>query len=121
MKRQLTLSWSPRINYASGLSVSALMLAWPNGRPSYVALETFAGLDVPWWVWPVLLIVTALNLLVARGRIWLAVGYLLVAILIFTVANAVLLSVGPAVQLGFSSIAVLGAVRQAINAKSELA
>ena len=44
--------WRIRFNYALGLLVSAGMLSWPNGRPSYVALETIGGLDVPWWVWP---------------------------------------------------------------------
>jgi len=113
--------WQIRFNYAVSLIVSAGMLSWPDGRPSYVALETFGGLDVPWWVWPALLIFGAAVLLTARGRIWLTAGYLLCGVLVMTIAVCVALSVGPTVQLGPAIALVLGCIRQGGSAKSEVA
>ncbi len=111
--------WRIRINYAVSLLVSAGMLCWPNGRPSYVALETFGGLDVPWWVWPALLVFGAAFLLAARGRVWLTLGYILTGVLVMTIGLGVALSVGPTVQFGPAVALVLGCIRQGVNAKSE--
>ncbi|AWN22482.1 hypothetical protein DKM44_03880 [Deinococcus irradiatisoli] len=113
--------WRIRLNYALGSIVSAGMLSWPNGRPSYVVLETIGGLDMPWWVWPVALLLGAILLLIARGRIWLTGAYILTAVLITAIAAGVVLSVGPTVQLGPAVAVVMGCIRQGINARSEVA
>ncbi|WP_161883834.1 hypothetical protein [Deinococcus alpinitundrae] len=113
--------WQIRFNYAISLLVSAAMLSWPDGRPSYVALETFGGLDVPWWVWPALLAFGAVFLLSARGRVWLTAGYMLTGILVMTIAVCVFVSIGPTVQLGPAVALVLGCMRQGTSAKSEAA
>lgn len=109
-----------RFNIASGLLITALMLAWPDGRLSYIALETWGGMHIPWGVWPGLCLLLALLLFVLPAGRPLVYAFVGAAMLFLTFGGAVALSVGPGVLIGAAWTAMLGPMRIALDLKADL-
>lgn len=109
-----------RFNIGSGLIVTALALSWPGGRPSYITLETFAGLSIVWWFWPALCVLLACLIFLLRPGRALVVALIAAAALYQVFALAVGLSVGPGVLLGAAWTATLGSMRVALDLKADL-
>lgn len=107
----------PRVQVpaGAGLLITAAMLAWPVGRPSYEALEEWGNLLVPWWWWPLACIVVGLLLLLARRPRATVFALALGAFLYFVLGAGVYLSVGPAVAVGPVFAVVVPCLQAAVD------
>jgi hypothetical protein len=108
-----------RFNIASGLLLMFAVLIWPEGHPSYVALETWGNLEVPLFVWPTLLLLSALMVMFAKPLRLQVLAFAFAALMFFLMGAGVWLSAGPAIGSGGCLTAMLGCLRIALDIKAD--